>query len=234
MPKTYVLIHGAWHGGWCWRRVADRLQAQGHKVFAPTLTGLGERTHLLTGDVNLDTHIADIVNLLRWENVTDACLVPHSYGGWPASGALERIGDRVSSIVWLDSFLPEDGQRSFDFANPQSHAGTLAAIAKGELSRPAPKAEFFMVNESDRAWVDSLLTPQPVAVAMQPIRLSGARERVARKTYIRAVRYPQPAFDQAYARCKADPTCRTLETQAGHDVMVDAPDWLADALLRHS
>jgi pimeloyl-ACP methyl ester carboxylesterase len=234
MPKTFVLIHGAWHGGWCWRRVADRLQAQGHKVFAPTLTGLGERTHLLTGDVNLDTHIADIVNLLRWENVTDACLVPHSYGGWPASGALERIGDRVSSIVWLDSFLPEDGQRSFDFANPQSHAGTLAAIAKGELSRPAPKAEFFMVNESDRAWVDSLLTPQPVAVAMQPIRLSGARERVARKTYIRAPRYPQPAFDQAYARCKADPTWRTLETQAGHDVMVDAPDWLADALLRHS
>jgi hypothetical protein len=231
MPKTFVLIHGAWHGGWCWRRVADLLQAKGHKAFAPTLTGLGERSHLLDKHVNLDTHIADIVNLFHWEDLEDVCLVPHSYAGWPASGALEQVHDRVSSIVWLDSFLPEDGQRGFDFANPQSHAGTLAAIEKGELGRPAPKAEFFLVNEKDRAWVDSMLTPQPVAVAMQPIKLTGARERIASKTYIRAANYAQPAFDRVYERCKADPTWRTMATQAGHDVMVDAPEWLVEVLL---
>ena len=234
MQKTFVLIHGAWHGGWCWRRVADLLQAKGHKAFAPTLTGLGERSHLLSKDVNLDTHIADIVNLFRCEDLRDVCLVPHSYAGWPASGALERIGDRVSSIVWLDAFLPSDGQRGFDIAAPQSRASTTAALERGEIARPAPKAEVFMVNENDRAWVDCLTTPQPVAVAMQPIKLSGARERIAKKTYIRAVRYPQPAFDQAYAKCKADPRWRTVETQAGHDVMIDAPEWLLETLLQAS
>jgi pimeloyl-ACP methyl ester carboxylesterase len=231
MSKTFVLVHGAWHGGWCWRRVADLLQANGHKAFTPTLTGLGERSHLLSKDVNLDTHIADIVNVFRWENLREVCLVPHSYGGWPASGALEKIGDRVSSIVWLDSFLPSNSQRGFDFANPQSRAGLVAAIEQGEIARPAPKAEFFLVNENDHAWVDCMTTPQPVAVAMQPIKLSGARERIAKKTYIRAQRYPQPAFDQAYAKCQADPSWRTLATQAGHDVMIDAPEWLAQVLI---
>jgi pimeloyl-ACP methyl ester carboxylesterase len=231
MSENYVLIHGAWHGGWCWRRVADLLQAKGRKVYAPTLTGLGERSHLLTADVNLDTHIADIANVFHWEDLEDVCLVAHSYGGWPASGALETVRDRVSSIIWLDAFLPENGQRSFDFANPQSHAGTLAAIERGEIGRPAPSAAFFGVNERDRAWVDAMLTPQPVAVAMQPIKLTGARETIPLKIYIRAPSYPQPAFDAAYAKCQADPSWQTLQATVGHDVMVDAPDWLAEVLL---
>jgi hypothetical protein len=109
--KTFVLVHGAWHGGWCWRRVADILEKHGHKVYAQSLTGNGDRAHLLTKDVVLDTHIADIVNLVTWEDLRDICLVAHSYGGWPASGALEHIHDRVGSIVWLDAFKPEDGQK---------------------------------------------------------------------------------------------------------------------------
>ena len=152
--RTFVLVHGAWHGGWCWRRVSDLLEKKGHKVFAPTMTGLGERSHLLSKDINLDTHITDIVNVFKWEDLRNVCLVVHSYGGWPGSGAIEQAFDRISSIVWLDAFLPEDGQRGFDFANPQSRAGTLAAIEKGEAGRPAPKAEFFKVNEKDRAWVE--------------------------------------------------------------------------------
>jgi pimeloyl-ACP methyl ester carboxylesterase len=232
--KTFVLIHGSWHGGWCWRRVADLLQAKGHRVFTPTLTGVGERSHLLSRDVNLDTHIADIVNVFRWEDIRDACLVVHSYGGWPGSGALEAIHDRVSAIVWVDAFTPDDGQNWIDLANPRTRDATLAAIEKGEAGSPPPAAEFFLVNEKDRAWVDSKLTPQPVGVRTQRIRLTGARERVAKKLYIRAVDYPQPAFDQAYARCKADPTWRTLETKAGHDVMVDEPEWLTKVLLEAS
>src|ERR1700751_262659 len=96
LPKTFVLIHGAWHGGWCWRRVADILEQKGHKVFAPTLTGLGERSHLLSKSVHLQTHIADIVNVFKWEDVKDACVCVHSYAGWPGSVALEQIGHRVS------------------------------------------------------------------------------------------------------------------------------------------
>jgi hypothetical protein len=98
-----VLIHGGLHGGWVWRRVFDRLEAKDHKVFAPTLTGLGERSHLLSKDINLDTHISDIVNLIKWEELSDCCVVCASYSGFPLSGALEQIGDRVSSIVWLDA-----------------------------------------------------------------------------------------------------------------------------------
>ena len=87
--KTFVLVHGAWHGGWCWRRVSDLLEKQGHKVFTPTLTGVGERSHLMSKDINLDTHITDIVNVFKWEDLKDVCMVVHSYGGYPGSGALE-------------------------------------------------------------------------------------------------------------------------------------------------
>ncbi len=232
--KTFVLVHGAWHGGWCWRRVADLLQAKGHKVYTPTLTGVGERSHLLSHDINLDTHIADIVNLFQWEDLTGVCLAAHSYGGWPCSGAFEQVADRVSSIVWVDAFRPQDGQRGADFGSEFSRKALAEAIAKGEPGRRPPPVSAFMVNERDQAFVDSKLTPQPNGVALQPIRLTGARERVAKKTYIRAPRYPQPSFDQAYAACRADPTWQTFETDAGHDVMIDAPQWLADILLRVS
>ena len=233
--KTFVLVHGAWHGGWCWRRVADLLQKQGHKVFTPTMTGLGERSHLIDAKVNLATHITDIVNVIKWEDLNKICLVVHSYGGWPGSGAIEQALDRISSIVWLDAFKPENGQRGFDFASDFSRKALLTAVEKGEPGRPAPKAEAFHVNEKDRAWVDSKLTAQPNGVALQPIRLTGAREKVAKKTYIRASKYPQPAFDQALAECKADKSWRTFETTAaGHDVMVDAPDWLAEVLVEVS
>src|SRR5262249_38572649 len=234
-PKTFLLVHGAWHGGWCWRRVADLLQKGGHKVFAPTLTGVGERSHLMSKDIVLDTHITDIVNVIKWEDLNNICLVVHSYGGWPGSGAIEQVPDRISSIVWLDAFKPENGQRGFDFASEFSRKALLTAVEKGEPGRPAPKAEAFHVNEKDRAWVDSKLTAQPNGVALQPIRLTGAREKVAKKTYIRAPNYPQPAFDQAFAECKADKSWRTFETTAaGHDVMVDAPDWLAEVLVEVS
>jgi pimeloyl-ACP methyl ester carboxylesterase len=234
-PTTFVLVHGAWHGGWCWRRVADLLEKKGHKVFTPTLTGVGDRSHLLSKDIVLDTHITDIVNLVKWEDLKDICLVVHSYGGWPGSGALEQMGDRVASIVWLDAFKPENGQRGVDFASEFSRKGLEEAVARGEPGRPAPKAEAFHVNEKDRAWVDSKTTPQPNGVALQPIKLTGARERVAKKTYIRAAAYPQPAFEKALAECKADKTWKTFETtDSGHDVMVDAPEWLVDILLRVS
>lgn len=233
--KTFVLVHGAWHGGWCWRRVSDLLEKNGHKVFSPTLTGLGERSHLLSKDVNLDTHITDIVNVIKWEDLQNICLVVHSYGGWPGSGAIEQIGDQVSSIVWLDAFKPENGQRVADFTNETFRKSLLAAIEKGESGFPAPNAERFLVNEKDRATVNSKLSPQPTGSYLQPITLSNAREKVPKKTYIRATRFPLPAFDKALADCKADKSWRTFETAApGHDVMIDTPEWLVDTLLQVS
>jgi pimeloyl-ACP methyl ester carboxylesterase len=232
--KIFVLVHGAWHGGWCWRRASDLLEKQGHKVFAPTLTGLGERSHLMSKDINLDTHIADVVNVIKWESLDGICLVAHSYGGWPVSGALEHVGERVSSVVFLDAFVPENGQKSIDTASDFSRKGLLEAMANGEASRAPPKAEVFHVNPNDRAWVDSKLTGQPVGVALQPIKLTGAREKVAKKTYIRAPAYPQPHFDQYYATKKSDPAWHTYEVDGGHDVMVDRPDRLVEILLEVS
>ncbi len=233
--KTFVLIHGAWHGGWCWRRVANILDRHGHKVYAPSLTGCADRSHLLSKDVNLDTHIADIANLVQWEDLADICLVAHSYGGWPSSGALELIHDRVAAIVWLDAFKPEDGQKSTDFASDFSRKAIEEALAKGEPGRKGPPAKTFSRSEKDYPWIESKLTLQPNGVATQPIRLTGKRETVAKKTYIRAPQYPQAAFDKALAECKADKTWRTyVNDSTGHDVMIDQPEWLADVLLQVS
>ena len=230
--KTFVLVHGAWHGGWCWRRVADILAAQGHKVYAQSLTGNGDRAHLLSKDVVLDTHIADIVNLVTWEDLHDICLVAHSYGGWPSSGALEHIHDRVASIVWLDAFKPEDGQKGTDYISPYSKKAMEEAVAKGEAGRKPPPAKTFSKSEKDYAWIDSKLAPQPNGPAMQAIRLTGKRETIARKTYIRAPSYPQAAFDKALTECKADKSWRTyIYEDTGHDVMIDRPEWLADVLM---
>lgn len=229
--KTFVLVHGAWVAGWYWRRVSDLLEKKGHKVFSPTLTGLGERSHLLSKDINLDTHIADIVNVIKWESLKDICFVAHSYGGLPSSGALDQIGDRVSSIVWVDAFKPKNGD-SFASLAPARRAAMQAASDKGEIGFNGPKAEVFLVNEKDRPFFDEKCTPQPIGTFLQPIKLSGAIEKVAKKTYIRAPRFANPAFDQALAECRADKTWTTLQnTTAGHAVMVDEPEWLADQLL---
>ena len=213
----------------------DLLEAKGHKVFAPSFTGNADRSHLLSKAITLDTHVADIVNLFKWEDIIDACLVAHSYGGWPSSEALEQIHDRVSSIVWLDAFKPENGQKGTDFASEFSRKAMEEAIAKGTPGRAAPPPSAFGVNEKDQEWVKSKLTDQPNGVATQPIKLTSKREAIAKKTSIRAPNYPQAAFDKALAECKTDKTWQTFETTtAGHDVMVDDPDWLTDILLKVS
>jgi pimeloyl-ACP methyl ester carboxylesterase len=230
--KTFVLIHGAYHGGWCWRRVADILERHGHKVYAPSLTGNGDRSHLLSKDVNLETQITDIVNLITWEDLRGICLVPHSFGGFPASGALEHVHDRVGSIVWLDAFKPNDGERGADFISPSSRKALEDAVARGEPGRKPPQARAFSLSEKDYAWIDSKLTQQPNGVALQPIRLSGKRDMILKKTYIRAPKYPQAAFDKALADCEIDKTWQTFVNEnAGHDVMIDQPEWLTDILL---
>jgi pimeloyl-ACP methyl ester carboxylesterase len=132
--KTFVLVHGAWHGGWCWRRVADQLQGKGHKVYAPTLTGLGERSHLMSALITLDTHITDVVNVIMWEDLDNIVLVGHSYAGFVISGVAERAQRSIDSIVFVDAFLPDNGQRVIDL-RPDLKAATLAAAGKNEVTR---------------------------------------------------------------------------------------------------
>ena len=231
--KTFVLVHGTFVGGWYWRRVADLLEQKGHKVFSPTLTGLGERSHLLSKNIDLDTHVTDIVNVLKWEDLQDICLVVHSYGGFPGSGALEQIGDRVSSIVWLDAYKPENGQKPIDLTSEAFRKVFLSSADKGEAGvPPPPKLPPIFVNEKDRDFVDAKLTAQPIGTYLQPIELSGARDKVAKKTYIRALKFPNPVFDKALAECKADKSWNAFETNSYHIVMLDEPEWLANTVVQ--
>lgn len=232
--KTFVLVPGTFFGAWTWRRVSDRLEKQGHKVYPMSLTGLADRSHLLSKDINLDTHIADIANLLEWEDLTDICLVAHSYAGYPASGALERIGNRVSSIVWVDALKPADGQKFFDelTLNQKFFDEFTLKVEDGAISIPPPK-KVPLTDAKDAAWVVSKMTPQPIGPWLQPVKLSGARERVVKKTYIRLPKFPFAGLDKAYAECKADKSWTTLEnTTSVHLVMVAEPEWLTGVLLQ--
>lgn len=229
---VFVLIHGGSHGGWCWARVADRLLALGHKVYAPSLTGLADRSHLMSGLITLDTHVKDIANLFRWEQLDNVVLVAHSYGGWPVTGALEQVADKVSAVVYLDAFVPEDGQSGQDLLSPTVRQMMDDAVARGEVSRPVPAASFFKLQTpEDEAWVDAMMTPQPIGVALQPIRLSGALETVPSKTYVRAPAFAQGNFDRAYQRAREDAGWRALEMDCGHDVMIDDPERVTEILL---
>jgi len=226
---TFVLVHGAWHGAWCWRRVERLLAARGHQVFAPTLTGVGERSHLLNADIDLDTHILDVVNLIKRQELTDVVLVGHSYGGLVISGAAEAVGPAIATFVMLDAFHPEDGQSLLDVNVPAVAEAVRAAERNGATTLPPRAAALFNVNDNDRAWVDAQCTPQPIKSFTQKLKLTGARERIANKAYIRAASYPNPAFDQGLAAARAK-GWRTYEVPCGHDVMIDKPDRLAEIL----
>ncbi len=230
--KTFVLVHGAFTGSWIWRRVADQLEQRGHKVFVPALTGLGERSHLLRKDVDLDTHVADVANLIKWESLDNICLVAWSYAGFVGAGALESIDSRVSSIVWLDAFLPANGHRVLDFTAFGTAVQT--AIDKGEVGfGPPPKLPVIFVADRDQSFAQSKLTPQPIGTFIQPIKLSGALEKVGKKTYIRCPKFPQPAYDKVLAECKSDKSWATFELpDTGHMLMLDAPDRVTELILR--
>lgn len=218
-----VLVHGTWHGGWCWRRVADRLTASGRYVVAPTLSGVGERSHLASDAINLSTHIDDIVNEIKWKDLDRIVLVGHSYGGMVITGVAERIRERIAAIVYLDAAVPLDGQSWSMLRNASASPLPVPTV-------PAPPAANFKVNANDVAWVNSKLTPHPTKCYTEPLRVSDAYQSIRAKVYVRAPVFPQAAFDAAYARCRADRGWKTFEMTSGHDIMIDQPAELAALL----
>ena len=227
---TFVLVHGAWHGAWCWRRVARLLRSGGHDVFTPTLTGLAERLHLLSPAIDVDTHILDVVNEMKWQELTGVVLVGHSYGGMVISGVAEKMEKAIASLVMLDAFMPENGQGVIDIQPPQMREAVLTAAREGRTALVPRPAEFFKVNEKDLAWVNAQCTPQPIQCFLQKLTLTGARERIGKKAYIRAAGYSSPYFDAGLASARAK-NWRTYELPCGHDVMLDMPERLAEILV---
>ena len=153
---TFVLVHGGWHGSWCWKRVRKALQARRHDVFTPTLTGVGKRSHLLSPDVNLHTHVTDVVNLIRWEELSGVVLCGHSYGGCVITGVADRLSDRIAALVYLDAFVPEDGQSLFDILPTFYKTSQLEAAQRdgeGWKVPPIPAEVFNVSAEIGRAHV---------------------------------------------------------------------------------
>ena len=230
--STFVLVHGAWHGSWCWKRVRRALQARGHEVFTPTLTGLADRVHLLSPQVSLDTHITDVVNLIRCEELTDVVLCGHSYGGAVISGVADRIPDRIGALVYLDAFVLENAQSLFD-TQPAELRNELIEAAReagqGWKVPPFP-AEVFGVNARDRGWVNRQCTMQPLATFQQPIHLTGASRPIENVTFILANGWAPTPFPPFYEKAKAK-GWKALIMSCGHDVMLDQPEELAEELL---
>lgn len=230
--STYVLVHGAWHGSWCWKRVRKALQAQGHEVFTPTLTGLGERSHLLSPRVNLETHIDDVVNLIRWEELSNVVLCGHSYGGAVISGVADRVPDRIGALIYLDAFLLDGGRSVHDEVPPKDRNAQLEGArlhGEGWKVPPIPAAGF-NVNAKDAAWVDRQCTMQPLAAFQQALRLSGKMDAVKDVTYVVATGYEGSPFMPSCERAKAK-GWKTLSVACGHDVMLDMPEELTTILL---
>ena len=228
---TFVLVTGAWHGSWCWKRVRAALTRQGHEVFTPTLSGLCERSHLLSREIDLQTHILDIVNLIRWEELTDVVLVGHSYGGCVISGVADRIGEKIASLVYLDAFVLENGQSVYDTLPPEQRQAQLDALAGGgdDWRVPPIPAAAFNVNPADRAWVDAQCTPQPLACFQQKLSLTHDRPPVAAIHYVLATDWQGTPFTQFHQKAKAG-GWSTREIACGHDVMLDRPAELTAAL----
>lgn len=229
---TFVLVHGAWSGGWCYDRAAELLRSRGHRVFTPTLTGQGERSHLLTGTVNLSTHINDVTGVFHYEDLRDVVLAGHSYGGMVITGVADRIADKISALVYLDAFLPEDGQSLFDINIPANTQRFVASAGDvGGLAVPSPPAAFFNVNANDAARVDRLATPFPLAAMAERLKLTGRHKSIHKHTYVHGTVLPRESpFKPFYERVKNDPAWTAYTLACGHHVMLDMPEKTADIL----
>jgi pimeloyl-ACP methyl ester carboxylesterase len=258
----YVLVHGGGHGGWCWERVATPLRARGHIVYTPTLTGCGERSHLLHPDIDLDTQITDVVNSLKWENLTNVIVVGHSYGGMVITGVADRALDRVGQLVYLDAAHPKNGSALWGGSNSvvgdgaNNTAGAGANNAAGAAANQAASAFRRMVREvngvelilfpdeafikgplgvtkpEDVAWLQDKLTPHPAKCFFQPLKLEN--EAAVKKI-------PTTDIWRSMILKNLDPDGSKRATMAdrvweinspSHDLMVTEPQQVTDMLLR--
>jgi pimeloyl-ACP methyl ester carboxylesterase len=233
---AFVLVHGAWHGGWCWRRVLPVLRAAGHVAHAVTLTGCGERAHLLAPGIRLATHVDDVLAVVACEELADVVLVGHSYAGMVITGAADRLlrdaPGTLAALVYLDAVTPHAGESWSSQHPPETVAARVeAARAAGGVALPPPDAEVFGLAGADRDWVNRRLTPQPFGVYQDPLHFSPERVASVPRTFIDCTRPALPTIAVMRERVRREAGWRVVELPTGHDPMVSAPDELARVLL---
>ncbi|WP_331727933.1 alpha/beta hydrolase (plasmid) [Streptomyces coelicoflavus] len=223
---TFVLVHGSWTGGWNWELVRPRLEATGHRVYAPSLTGLGDRHHLATEGVGLSTHVDDIGLLLEWERLEDVVLVGHSYGGMVITGAAARVPERVGHLVYIDAFLPRTGESAWDLLPWQRAASQELRLEQQPwLLRPA---DFGAVFPGLDGFDTTRLTPMPVRTHEEPLVAAAEPGGIA-ATYLHCTAAPD-AFGEMARRAEAD-GMTVSETDAGHMAISTHPAEVARVLL---
>lgn len=228
---TYVLVHGAWGGAHTYRLVRPMLQEAGHEVFTPSLTGIGERSHLASPQVDLTTHVVDVANTLFYEDLSDVVLLGFSYGGMVVTGALEHVADRVRHLVYLDAFVPADGQS----LNAMNGQGRRQAGLFGS-DWLVPPIERFAADDEHAAWERARRTGHPAGCFDEPVRLARPLEDFPfTRTYVKATGEPRPpeghAFWAAADRYMDHPAWSYREVDTNHLIPINRPKELAEILL---
>ena len=230
--STYVLVHGGWHGGWCWDAVAIRLRAQGHQVLAPTLTGLAERAHLIDAVTSPDVHVADITNLMIWKNLRDVVLVGHSYGGMVITGVATRCPERIRHLVFLDAFVPtRDHQSAAEMSTPERTAEIAASAPTGQ-HRPPSGFERWSEDPDTIAWLKRMTTPHPAGCFGKGVsRITDPSEQPFERSYIHCARHDPSPFGPFYDSYRDDPRWQCHQMDCLHDAMLDRPEALTALLV---
>jgi pimeloyl-ACP methyl ester carboxylesterase len=238
----FVLVHGAWHGAWCWRRVVDALQAQGHRAFAVTLTGVGDRAHLMSPLITLETHIADVANTIEAEELQQVVLAVHSYAGMIGTALADRMPQRLKHLVYVDAVVPRPGESwSSTHASATREARIAAAGASPDYSFPAPDPSVFGLAAEDHDWVRRRQTPHPGHTYQAPLQFEPRRVAGVPRTFVDCVKPRLGTIDSIRPRVR-DPNfwdgawaggggIRVVELATGHDPMVSAPAELTRLLL---
>ena len=231
--RIFVLVHGGFHGGWCWDDVALRLRALGHVVYAPTQTGCGDRAHLLSKTITLDTFVDDIAKVFLSEDLHDVVLVGHSFGGSVISGMADRMPDRIRQLVYLDAIMLEDGQTTFDLLDTDAVQARLkAAEASGGLAIAPPPAEVFGIRDAAQLqFVQDRLTSHPLGAYTSPLRLAHAVGNGLPAVYVQCTDPVYAALQSSRDRVAAHAMQR-IDIATGHDAMITAPGLLADMLVK--
>lgn len=233
----FVLVHGAWHGAWCWARVLPLLRAAGHVAYAPTLTGLGDRSHLLSPDIRLSTHIDDVLNLIEFEELEDVVLVGHSYAGMVITGAADALlkrGARVlKQLVYLDAVVPRSGESWSSHQPPETVAARIeAAVVRNNTKvMLPPNAKVFGLEGADHEWVTRRMTPQPYLLYLDPLSFDADRLAALPRTFIACTSPALPTLSNMRARVQTEKGWHLIKLETGHDPMVSAPRELTDNLL---
>jgi pimeloyl-ACP methyl ester carboxylesterase len=206
----FLLVHGAWGGSWMWGRLAQLLRSQGHEVFTPSMTGIGERAHLAGPGVDLSLHTKDILQTIEYEQLSDFVLVGHSYGGMVVSAVADRVPDRIRTLVYLDAFVPKDGESLLDLARPEMRDKILA-MPGWQVPPPGPQG---ITDPGELAWLQSRRNPQPVGTMKEKVSLKGNYR--GPRTYIFCSGYSPTTFAPFAAAIKGDKAWRYHELPTHH------------------